>query len=136
MSDDIVTGDGYALANIDALGDQYGFRSIRKRLGVTAFGMNAICLPEGYATGGHFHDEQEEVYFVHQGTITITFGDGTDHELGPGGVARVDAPTVRSVANTGTGDATYVVVGGKDGYVGRDGRQPEGENARVKAPGQ
>ena len=24
-------------------------------------------------------------------------------------------------------DAVYVVVGGKDGYVGRDGRLPEGE---------
>jgi quercetin dioxygenase-like cupin family protein len=135
MSDDIVTGDGYAVANIDALGDQYGFRKIKKPLGVTAFGMNAICIPPGYATGGHFHDEQEEVYFVHQGTITISFGDGTDHELGPGGVARVDAPTVRAVANKGAGDAIYVVVGGKDGYIGRDGRQPEGDELGARGPG-
>jgi hypothetical protein len=27
----------------------------------------------------------------------------------------------------GDADAVYVIVGGKDGYVGRDGRMPEGE---------
>jgi hypothetical protein len=37
------------------------------------------------------------------------------------------------VRNTGDEDAIYVVVGGKDGYVGRDGRKPEGdEDARSR----
>ena len=48
--------------------------------------------------------------------------------LGPGGLARVDAATVRKIRNVGDEDAVYVVVGGKDGYVGRDGRMPEGED--------
>lgn len=135
MASNIVNGEGYALANIDALGDQYGFRKIRKGLGVTAFGMNAICMPEGFATGRHFHDQQEEVYFVHQGRIAMTFGDGSSHEMGPGDVARVDASTVRQIANCGSGDAIYVVVGGKDGYVGRDGRLPEGEDSRAHGTG-
>ena len=47
--------------------------------------------------------------------------------LGPGGLARVDAATVRKITNVGEDDAVYVVVGAKDGYVGRDGRLPEGE---------
>jgi hypothetical protein len=34
---------------------------------------------------------------------------------------------VRRVRNIGEEDAIYLVVGGKDGYVGRDGRLPEGE---------
>ena len=38
-------------------------------VGVTAFGINAIVLPPGYATGVHFHDEQEETYFVHDGEV-------------------------------------------------------------------
>jgi mannose-6-phosphate isomerase-like protein (cupin superfamily) len=135
MTDNIVKGDGYALAHLDALGDQYGFRKIRKGLDVTAFGMNAICMPPGIETGRHFHEEQEEVYFVHQGTIEMTFGDGTSHEMPAGTVARVDASTVRSVRNPGDGDAIYVIVGGKDGYVGRDGRQPEGEEGRIKTSG-
>jgi mannose-6-phosphate isomerase-like protein (cupin superfamily) len=127
---DVVQGDGFAVANVDALGDQYGFRKIRRRLGVEAFGMNAIALPPGYETGRHFHEQQEEVYLVHRGTIEMTFGDDTKHVLGPGGLARVDAATVRKIKNVGDEDALYVIVGGKDGYVGRDGKLPEGETSR------
>jgi quercetin dioxygenase-like cupin family protein len=124
---DVVAGDGYAVGNIDALGDQYGFKKIRRELGVTAFGINAIAMPRGYETGRHYHDEQEETYFVHRGTVEFEFGDGEKHVLGPGGVARVDAATVRKIRNIGDEDAVYVVAGGKGGYVGRDGRLPEGE---------
>jgi hypothetical protein len=45
-------------------------------------------------------------------------------------VVRVDAATVRRLKNVGDEDAIYVIVGGKDGYVGRDGRLPEGETSR------
>lgn len=127
---DVVQGDGYAVANIETLGDQYGFRKIRSPLGVTAFGINAIVIPPKWEGGRHFHDIQEETYFVHRGQIEIEFGDGTRHLLGEGGVARVDAPTVRKIRNAGDEDAVYVIVGGKDGYVGRDGRLPPGEESR------
>ena len=123
----VTTGEGYAVANIEDLGDHYGFRAIRRRLGVTAFGANAVCLPPGYATGRHFHDEQEELYLVHRGVIEMSFGDGSVHRMPEGSVARVDAATVRSVCNVGDEDAIYVCVGGKDGYVGRDGRTVEDE---------
>jgi mannose-6-phosphate isomerase-like protein (cupin superfamily) len=124
-----VEGDGYAVANVDALGDGPGFRKVRRTLGVTAFGVNAIELPQGYETGRHFHDEQEELYFVHRGRIEITLNDDT-FLLGPGGLARVDAATVRKIKNVGDEPAVYLVTGGKDGYVGRDGRLPEGETSR------
>ena len=48
-------------------------------------GINAILIPPGYETGRHYHDEQEETYFVHRGTIEMTFGDGSSHVLGPAG---------------------------------------------------
>jgi quercetin dioxygenase-like cupin family protein len=134
MSDEVtgpVKGDGWAVANIDGLGEGYGFRKIRKGLDVTAFGINAVVIPPGWTTGGHFHDEQEETYFVHRGRVEIEFGDGSRHVLGPGGVARVDASTVRRLRNLSDDeDAVYVIAGGKDGYVGRDGRMPEGEESR------
>jgi mannose-6-phosphate isomerase-like protein (cupin superfamily) len=136
MSDvrDVQQGDGFAVANLDGLGDGPGFRKIRRELGVTAFGMNAIVLPAGMSTGTHWHERQEEVYFVHAGTIEFEFGDDpTRHRLGPGGIARVDAQTPRRIHNVGDGEATYVIVGGADGYVGRDGRAPEG-TARVGGP--
>ena len=126
-----VKGDGYAVANLADLGEGYGFRKIRKELGVTAFGVNAIVLPPSYETGRHLHEEQEELYFLHSGQIEIEFGDGSTHKLTAGGVAWVDAPTIRKVRNVSdTEDAVYVVVGGKDGYVGRDGKLPPGEESR------
>jgi len=127
----VVKGDGYAVANLSNLGEGPGFRKIRSNLGVTAFGANAIVLPPAYETGRHYHDEQEELYFLHSGRIAIEFGDGSSHELDPGGLAWVDASTVRKIRNlSDSEDAVYVIVGAKDGYVGRDGRQPEGETHR------
>ena len=132
MSDDgITTGEGYAVANLSDLGEGYGFRKVRKELGVNAFGVNAIVLPPAYETGRHYHEEQEELYFLHRGRIAVELGDGSSHELEPGGLAWVDAPTVRRVRNlSDSEDAVYLVVGGKGGYVGRDGKLPEGEVSR------
>jgi quercetin dioxygenase-like cupin family protein len=123
----VTQGDGYSVANLEDLGEGPGFRKIRPALGVEEFGINAIVMPAGIETGFHFHDEQEELYFVHQGTVQFEFEDGSKHVLGPGGLARVDASTPRKTKNVGDGDAVVFVTGGKDGYVGRDGRVPEGE---------
>ena len=127
-----VEGDGYAVANLDGLGEGYGFRKIRTGVGVTEFGVNAIVLPAGIDTGPHMHERQQELYFVHSGEVEIEFGDGSSHRLGPGGVARVDAPTVRTIRNHGPDDAVYVVVGAEGGYVGRDGLLPEGDDGNPR----
>jgi quercetin dioxygenase-like cupin family protein len=129
----VKSGAGYALAQLEDLGDGPGFRKVRKGLGVSAFGVNVIVLPPGIETGLHYHDEQEELYFVHRGTIEMEFGDGSVHRLAEGGLARVDAATQRKVRNVGDVDAVYLCAGGKDGYIGRDGRVPEGEEQRVRA---
>ena len=101
---------------------------------MTAFGINAVVLPPGHRTGEHYHDEQEETYFVHSGEVEFRFGDGSTRVLGPGGLARVDPLTHRGMRNTGEQDAIVLVVGGKDGYVGRDG-QPVGDSPRGGPPG-
>ena len=136
MADDVrepVKGDGYSVAHVDGLGDGPGFRKVRRELGVEEFGVNAIVMPSGIESGFHWHDEQEELYFVHAGEIEIEFGDGSTHRLGPGGVARVAAPTRRRVKSVGDEDAVYVVVGAKGGYVGRDGHTPESEERVSKS---
>jgi quercetin dioxygenase-like cupin family protein len=127
------SGEGYAVAHLEDLGDGPGFRKVRKGLGVTAFGVNAIVLPPGIETGFHYHDLQEELYFVHRGAIEMEFGDGSVQRLHEGGMARVDAATVRKIRNVGDVDAVYLCAGGKDGYIGRDGQAPAGEEQRVKA---
>jgi quercetin dioxygenase-like cupin family protein len=129
----VTDGEGYAVGHLDDLGDGPGFRKVRKGLGVTAFGVNAIVLPPGIETGFHYHDLQEELYFVHRGTIEMEFGDGSVQRLTEGGLARVDAATARKIANVGEVDAVYLCAGGKDGYIGRDGRVRPGEEQRVKA---
>jgi uncharacterized cupin superfamily protein len=127
------TGPGYSVSSLEAMGDGPGFRKVRRELGVTAFGINALVIPPGYSSGIHYHDEQEETYFVHRGQVEFRLGEDT-HVLGPGGLARVDAATHRGMRNVGEEDAVVVVAGGKGGYVGRDG-QAVGENPRGGPPG-
>ncbi|HET7453909.1 MAG TPA: cupin domain-containing protein [Solirubrobacterales bacterium] len=123
----VVKGEGWAVADLDDLGEGWGFRKVRKELGVTAFGVNAIVMPPGYESGKHLHEEQEELYFVHQGRLEIDL-DGEKQELGPGGFALVAPQVIRGLKNlSDSEDAIYICVGGKDGYVGRDGKLPPGE---------
>ena len=126
------SGDGWAVAHIDGIGESPGFRKVRRALGVTAFGVNGIVLPPGIETGFHYHDRQEELYFVHRGTIEMEFGDGSREELAEGAFARVNAPTYAESSTAAT-SMRYVVIGGKDGYVGRDGQVPPGEEQRVRS---
>jgi mannose-6-phosphate isomerase-like protein (cupin superfamily) len=132
--DESASGSGYTVSSLEQMGDGPGFRKVRRELGVTAFGINAIVLPPGYSTGLHYHEQQEETYFVHQGRVEFRFGDDSAHVVGPGGLARVAAATHRGMRNVGDGEAIVVVAGGKDGYVGRDG-QAVGEDPRGGPPG-
>jgi quercetin dioxygenase-like cupin family protein len=112
---------GHAFGSIDELGDGYGFRKIRKPLGVTAFGVNAIVYPPGYEGFHHYHDTQDELYLVHSGLARMEAG-GEVREYGPGGLMHVESTTPRKVSNASdTEDLVIIVVGGHDGYVERDG---------------
>jgi len=111
---------GHAFGSLDQLGEGYGFRKVRRPLGVEAFGVNAIVLAPGFEGFEHYHDEQDELYFVHQGTARFEV-DGEVRELGPGGLCHVASTTPRKYSNVGEGDLILYVVGGKGGYVERDG---------------
>jgi mannose-6-phosphate isomerase-like protein (cupin superfamily) len=107
-------------SSLDELGEGYGFRKIRRALGVTAFGVNAVVYPPQYEGFEHYHDTQDELYFVHAGRARFEVG-GETRELGPGGLCHVESTTRRKVTNIGDDDLVIVVVGGKGGYVERDG---------------
>jgi uncharacterized cupin superfamily protein len=111
---------GYSVSSLGDLGDGHGFRKVRKELGVTAFGVNAIVFPAHYEGPNHFHDTQDELYFVHRGTATFTF-DGDEHVVEEGGLVHVESTTHRQISNRTDEDLVILVVGGKDGYVERDG---------------
>ena len=70
----------------------------------------------------HYHDTQDELYFVHSGTARFE-ADGETREPGSGAgsctlrrrrIARCRMPATRS--------ASCSSIGAKDGYVGRDGQ--------------
>jgi uncharacterized cupin superfamily protein len=128
---------GYSFTTLEELGGDYGFRKVRRALGVTAFGVNALVLPPGFAGFHHWHDTQDELYFVHRGRARVEIG-GEVHELGEGGLLHVESTTPRMVSNASdSDDLVLLVVGGKDGYVERDGHlvDPERDLARRQAFG-
>jgi quercetin dioxygenase-like cupin family protein len=110
----------YAFGSLDELGDGPGFRKIRRALEVEAFGVNAIVFPPHYQGPEHYHDTQDELYFVHRGRIRVDV-DGESRELGEGGLFHASSTTPRRISNVGDEDAIVFVVGGKGGYVERDG---------------
>jgi mannose-6-phosphate isomerase-like protein (cupin superfamily) len=110
----------YHVSSLDELGEGHGFRKVRAALGVTAFGVNGIVFPPRYEGPNHFHDTQDELYFVHRGTATFTI-DGQEREVGAGGLVHVESTTHRQISNRTDGDLVLLVVGGSGGYVERDG---------------
>jgi mannose-6-phosphate isomerase-like protein (cupin superfamily) len=111
----------YSFGSLEELGEGYGFRKVRRALGVTAFGVNGLVYPPRYEGIWHYHDKQDELYFVHRGTARVEV-DGEARELGAGGLFHVESTTPRRVSNAGDEDLVLLIVGGKDGYVERDGR--------------
>jgi uncharacterized cupin superfamily protein len=124
MTNEPIKGDGWTVSSIDDLGEGPGFRKVRSALGVTEFGVNAIVVPPGFTSRRHYHERQQELYLVLEGELEFELDDAR-HTVGPGGLVRVDAPTVRSLRNTSeTEEALYFCVGAQGGYVGRDGQVP------------
>jgi mannose-6-phosphate isomerase-like protein (cupin superfamily) len=112
----------HSFTSLDELGEGPGFRKVRRALGVTAFGVNGVVYPPGQEGFLHYHDLQDELYFVHSGRALFEVG-GETRELGPGGLCHVESTTPRRVSNpSDTEDLVMLVVGGKDGYVDRDGQ--------------
>jgi mannose-6-phosphate isomerase-like protein (cupin superfamily) len=111
---------GHAFGSIEELGDGFGFRKVRTALGITAFGVNVVVYPPHYEGFYHYHDTQDELYFVHSGRARVEVEDEV-RELGPGGMVHVESTTPRRLSNAGDEPLVMLVVGGKGGYVDRDG---------------
>jgi mannose-6-phosphate isomerase-like protein (cupin superfamily) len=128
---------GYAFSSLDELGSGEGFRKVRRALGVTAFGVNGVVYPPGSEGFLHYHDTQDELYFVYRGRARVEVGRET-RELGEGGLVHVESTTPRRISNASDSEElVLLVVGGKDGYVERDGHlvEPERDLPRRRAFG-
>jgi mannose-6-phosphate isomerase-like protein (cupin superfamily) len=117
----------HAFSSLDELGQGPGFRKIRKPLGVTAFGVNALVYQPGYEGFSHFHDTQDELYFVHRGRVRVEV-EGETRDLDEGGLFHAESTTPRKISNPFEEDAVVFVVGGKGGYIERDGHLVDPKN--------
>ena len=100
----------YAIVSADDVEDPYAgtsvpgeFRSLTDALDAEQVAVTLIRIPphSDFEQGtGHYHEEQEEVYIVTRGTLTMRFGDDV-REVTAGSVARVAPSTPRSHRNEG-----------------------------------
>jgi mannose-6-phosphate isomerase-like protein (cupin superfamily) len=122
----------YAFSTLDELGGGPGFRKVRRALGVSAFGVNALVYPPHYEGFFHYHDTQDELYFVHRGRVLVEV-EGETRELGEGGLFHCESTTPRKISNPFGDEAVLLAVGGKDGYVERDGHLVDPADAERRA---
>jgi quercetin dioxygenase-like cupin family protein len=96
------------------------FVPLRRLLGVTSFGLNQVVLRPGQRGRIHRHRDQEEVYLVLSGTLTLVI-EREVRELGQGELARVAPEVRRFIANRGEEEVVLIALGGANEHVGRDG---------------
>jgi mannose-6-phosphate isomerase-like protein (cupin superfamily) len=96
------------------------FVPLRRRLGVSSFGLNQIVLQPGEQGRIHRHLRQEEVYLVLEGTLSLGFED-EELDLGPGELVRVPHDVRRRLMNRGPGRLSLLALGGEGEHRGRDG---------------
>jgi len=109
-----------AFARIDPDRDER-FQTLRRELGVTGFGINALLLQPGERGRVHSHDHQEEVYLVLEGELTLVLEDG-EHLLARNELARVPPEARRQLVNAGSERVVLLALGGSGEHRGRDGR--------------
>jgi uncharacterized cupin superfamily protein len=113
--------DRARFARLDADAVDQRFQRLRADLGVTSFGINLIVLQPGERGRVHRHREQEEVYVVLAGELTLLLEDGEAHTLAVGDIARVGPEERRQLVNRGGSRLELLALGGHGEHVGRDG---------------
>ena len=92
------------------------WKSIRSHFGITAFGINAVTKDAGNVLIPE-HDErasgQQEIYFVHVGSVTVTL-DGEQTTVGAGGLIALEPGVRRKIESTAS-PTTVLVVGATPG---------------------
>jgi quercetin dioxygenase-like cupin family protein len=111
------------------------FVPLRRRLGVTSFGLNQIVLAPGERGRIHRHRNQEEVYMVLEGQLTLLV-EREPHQLSSGELIRVAPALRRQLVNRGPGRLVLVALGGDGEHRGRDGEAFASWDATTGAPPQ
>ena len=108
-----------SVSRLDPASDER-FVSLRRALGVTAFGINQMILRPGQRGRIHRHEHQEEVYLVLEGTLGLEI-EGEERELAAGEIARVAPEVRRRLQNRGPRTCVVLAIGAAGEHAGRDG---------------
>ncbi|MCB8971536.1 MAG: cupin domain-containing protein [Solirubrobacterales bacterium] len=95
------------------------FVLLRRQLGVTSFGINEIVLEPGQRGRIHLHHEQEEVFLVLEGVLTIGV-DGVEETLEKSELIRVGPGVRRQLVNRGPERLILLALGGAGEHQSRD----------------
>lgn len=97
------------------------FQTLRRDLGVTSFGINAMTLQPRQRLRVHRHERQEEVYLVLEGELTLIV-EGEPNVLPRGYLVRVPPELRRQLTNPTAEPVVVLALGGYGEHEGRDGR--------------
>ena len=97
------------------------FQRLRSELGVESLGINLIVLQPRQQGRVHAHAQQEEIYLVLEGELTLIV-DGAPHRLGADELARVPPAARRQLVNAGPARAVLLALGGSGEHESRDAR--------------
>ena len=114
----------YTVIGADDVKDYYAgtdvpgeFRPLTRALAAEQVAVTLIRIPphSDFEQGtGHFHDEQDEVYIVTRGSLTMRFGDDI-RPVTAGSAVRVAAKTPRSHRNEGDEPVELWAISRSDG---------------------
>ncbi len=110
---------GFTRARIDPTSGER-FVTLRKQLGVSAFGLNQLTLQPGQRGRIHRHREQEEVYLVLEGELTVAI-ETEEQTLRAGELIRVGPELRRQLINRSAAPVVLLAIGGGGEHRGRDG---------------
>jgi quercetin dioxygenase-like cupin family protein len=107
--------EGVTTARLDQPPEQR-FARLRAPLGVSSFGISVLTFEPGQRNRIHRHKNQEEVYVVLEGTLTLMV-EGEPLEYAIGDVVRVAPDVRRQLVNRGPGALRLLALGA---IVGRE----------------
>jgi len=111
--------EGFAKGRLPEDGERMAM--LGEELGVTTFGFRQITLKPGQRNRVHRHREQEELYLVLSGRLTIELGPDETEELGERELALVSPDTRRRLANRGDVPCVVVAIGAAGTHERGDG---------------
>lgn len=110
--------EGVGRASIEP-GSSESFLPLRRALGVTSFGINQMKLRPGQRWRIHRHLEQEEVYLVLEGELTVSI-EGDEFTVREGELARIAPELRRQILNRSPEPVLLIALGGSGEHQSRD----------------